>query len=321
MRKALFIGIDNYHIDPLDGCINDATILSNILEKNEDGSPNFEIQLEQDVPTSEELLSIIDNFFSRDCNTALLYFAGHGIFNKLGGYLVTPDYSSIKPGVSMSDILVLANQSAIRDKIIILDCCHSGAFASKINGGGNIPIEEGISILTASRKNEPSEEINGHGVFTNLLIEALNGGAADISGNISPGSVYAFIDQALGAFEQRPVFKTNVTNFTSLRRVKPQVPINVLRNIIKYFPTQDYNYDLNPSYEDTNSDKIEHKIIEPQANPENVKIFKDLQKFQSVGLVVPVDEEFMYFAAMNSKSCRLTALGYHYWRLIKKNKL
>jgi len=38
-------------------------------------------------------------------------------------------------------------------------------------------------------------------------------------------------------------------------------------------------------------------------------------------LVVPVDEEFMYFAAMNSKSCRLTELGYHYWRLIKKNKL
>jgi hypothetical protein len=321
MRKALFIGIDNYCTAPLYGCINDATTLANILEKNEDESPNFEIHIERDVPTSEELLSIIDNFFAHDCNTALLYFAGHGIFNKLGGYIVTPDHSSIKPGVSMSDILVLANQSAIRDKIIILDCCHSGAFASKISGGGNIPIEEGISILTASRKNEPSEEINGRGVFTNLLIEALNGGAADISGNISPGSVYAFIDQALGAFEQRPVFKTNVTNFTSLRKVKPQVPLDVLRNITKYFPTQNHDYKLNPSYEDTNSDKIEHKIIEPQADAENVKIFKELQKFQSVGLIVPVDEEFMYFAAMNSKSCRLTALGYHYWRLAKKNKL
>ena len=43
-------------------------------------------------------------------------------------------------------------------------------------------------------------EINGHGVFINLLIESLNGGASDILGNITPGSVYAYIDQVLGAW-------------------------------------------------------------------------------------------------------------------------
>lgn len=54
---------------------------------------------------------------------------------------------------------------------------------------------------------------------------------------------------------------------------------------------------------------------------ENVAIFKNLQKFQSVGLVMPVDVDHMYFAAMNSKSCRLTALGYHYWRLVKDKRI
>ena len=49
--------------------------------------------------------------------------------------------------------------------------------------------------------------------------------------------------------------------------------------------------------------------------------FKELQKFESVGLVVPVEEEHMYFAAINSKSCRLTALGYQYWRLVKEKKI
>jgi len=35
----------------------------------------------------------------------------------------------------------------------------------------------------------------------------------------------------------------------------------------------------------------------------------------------PVGEEYMYYAAQNSKSCKLTALGYHYWRLVKEGKI
>ena len=58
-----------------------------------------------------------------------------------------------------------------------------------------------------------------------------------------------------------------------------------------------------------------------RSDEENVKIFKVLQKLQSVGLVEPVDEEFMYFAAMNSKSCKLTAVGRQYWRLVKEERL
>ena len=68
---------------------------------------------------------------------------------------------------------------------------------------------------------------------------------------------------------------------------------------------------------DTNKETVEHNVIEPHAKDENVLVFKDLQKLQSVGLVVPVDSEYMYFAAMESKACRLTALGNHYWRLVK----
>jgi hypothetical protein len=56
-------------------------------------------------------------------------------------------------------------------------------------------------------------------------------------------------------------------------------------------------------------------------DPDKAKVFKDLQKMEGVGLVVPVGEEQMYDAAMNSKSCRLTALGAQYWRLAKEKKL
>ena len=51
---------------------------------------------------------------------------------------------------------------------------------------------------------------------------------------------------------------------------------------------------------------------------DNVKIFSDLQKLEGIGLVTPVEEEHMYYAAMHSKSCRLTSIGKQYWRLVDK---
>lgn len=243
---------------------------------------------------------------------ALLYFSGHGFIKSTGGFLVTNDAARYDEGVSMDEILNVANQSDAKNKVIILDCCHSGALGSPTATGNNLAqLSEGLSVLTASRDSEPALEVDGSGVFTSLVVDALKGGAADLRGNITPGSLYAYVDEALGAWDQRPIFKTNVSNFASLRKISPEVPLETMRKITTYFSDAGSEYDLDPSYEDT----------EDSAIKDNVKIFKDLQKFQSVGLVVPVDEEFMYFAAINSKSCRLTALGYQYWRLVNEKKL
>ena len=321
MKKALVVGINNYLSSPLRCCINDASGVATVLETHGDGSPNFDVRLEIDVKTKSKLKTMIVELFFGNSDIALLYFSGHGYLNEIGGYLVTPDHERYDEGTSMDEILVLVNQSKSKDKIVILDCCHSGALGTPTIGGGASQLQEGVSILTASRDDEPSLEINGHGVFTNLLLDALQGGASDLRGHISPGGVYAYIDQALGAWEQRPVFKTNVTRFTSLRTVTPQVPLDTLRKITEYFPTPQYEFKLDPSYEDTNTKDVKHVVVEPYAKPENVAVLKNLQKFQSVGLVVPVNSEYMYFAAMESKSCRLTALGYHYWRLVKDKRI
>lgn len=321
MKKALIIGINNYPKNPLRGCINDANVIGNILATHGDGSPNFDSKIEVDVLTKSKLKELIIDLFSGNPETALFYFSGHGFLNELGGYIVTPDYQKYDEGLAMDDILKIANMSKASDKIIILDCCHSGAMGSPTLSEGSSLLREGVTILTASRDDEPSMEINGHGIFTNLLINALQGGASDLRGHISPGGVYSYIDQALGPWEQRPVFKTNVTRFTSLRTVNPQVPIEVIRKIVEYFPSPQEEFSLDPSFEFTNTNDIEHNVIEPLANKDNVSIFKHLQKFHSVGLVVPVNSEHMYFAAMESKSCRLTALGYHYWRLVKDKRI
>ncbi|MDI9340451.1 MAG: caspase family protein [Sediminibacterium sp.] len=313
MKKALIVGIDQYPNAPLYCCVKDANAVSTILETHGDGSPNFEIKSKTNVKEKGILKRHIQDLFSGDGIIALLYFSGHGYLNELGGYIVTPDAKAFDEGIAMNDILAMANESKFKNRVIILDCCHAGALGQpNLQAGISTQIAEGVTILTACRKDEPAIETNGHGIFTNLLLDALQGGAADIRGNITPGSVYAYIDQALGAWEQRPVFKTNITQFVALREITPLVPKETLRRLTEFFPSASDEFSLDPSYEWSNK---------PIAIEENVKTFKQLQSMNRVGLIVPVDTSDMYYAAMESKSCKLTALGYHYWRLAKSKKI
>ena len=155
------------------------------------------------------------------------------------------------------------------------------------------------------------QENNGNGVFTDLLVDALSGGASNLVGEISPGSVYSYIDQALSLWEQRPVFKTNVEKFISIRNVKPPISLDDLRQINKLFPTVTYKFPLDPSYEPTSE----------CADKENTKVFSILQKYNRLNLLVPVNEEHMYYAAINSQTCELTPLGVHYWNLVEKDRI
>lgn len=324
MRKALVVGINAYPSCPLTGCINDADNIEQILMRNEDGSVNFSVKKELDVPTKSKLKGLIEQCFCGDSNTdiALFYFSGHGHIDSIGGYIVTPDYCPYDMGVSMQEILTIANQSRCKNRVVILDCCHAGLMGS-INAAGQSTtvICEGVTILTASKADESAFEELGQGVFTELLVDALSGGAADVTGHITLGGIYAYIDKSLGPWQQRPAFKTNVTNFSSIRQVTPQVTVSILHNITKYFDMPNSKLKLDPSFEPTNTLELEHEVIEPYADENNVKIFSDLQKLEGVGLVIPCNEEHMYFAAMHSQFCKLTTAGRHYWRLVKENKI
>ena len=323
MRKALIVGINNYPKNyQLHGCVNDAKSVAEILSTHEDGRKNFDVKLNTSIEKKGELLGYINELFKGNSEVALLYFSGHGYINELGGYIVTPDFSSHDMGVSMSDILKYANASKADNKVIILDCCYAGAMGNMFSSNLNESIVgNGVSILTSSRNNESSMEVNGKGVFTSLLIEALNGGAANIQGNITPGSIYAFIDQALGAWEQRPLFKTNIQKFVSIRNIIPSVSLDELKVLIECFSSPLEEMRLDPSFEFTNTNNIRHKVVAPYADEENVKIFKNLQKLESVGLIEPVGEKHMYFAAMNSKKCKMTALGQYYWKLLSEKRI
>ncbi len=314
MRRALVVGIDDYPRSPLRGCVNDATEIARLLKTHQDGSPNFDCQMLTAPPfpvTRAILKGKIEDLFRDEADVALLYFSGHGFANDLGGYLVTPDAERNDEGVSMAEVITYAQKSCVGEVVILLDCCYSGVLGALPTLNNLTVLREGLSILTASRGSQVSVELRGRGLFTSLLCAALEGGASDVLGKVTIASVYAYVDQSLGAWEQRPLFKALVSKLISLRTCRPVVPIEILRLLPNYFASANAELPLDPSFEPD---------AEPR-HPSNEQTFSYLQKYRAARLVVPVGEEHLYYAAMNSKSCKLTPLGQFYWNLASTGKL
>jgi hypothetical protein len=329
MRKALVIGIDDYQQNPLTGCVNDAIAVKSILEANGDGSPNFDVVAltSNDVMVSAEAMQeAIETLFSGDADMALLFFAGHGMINQQtnAGFILSQDGRRPHWGVSLSEILNLANnaQPRIKSSVIILDSCQSG-FAGEPLGLGDTSfsaIANGVTILTACQRDGTAGEGGGHGIFTEILLEGLRGSAADICGRITPASVYSLIDQTLGAWDQRPIYKANVQTFVVLRSVTPKVSLEILRRLPKYFPDTTSIFSLDPSFEPDRGEEAD-KLIHVPVIENNVSVYRELQLCNRHGLVVPVDQPHMWHAAVHSTGCRLTALGAHYKRLAELKRI
>jgi hypothetical protein len=324
-RKALVVGINYYtNVSHLYGCVNDSFAVRAMLGRHADGTVNFDVKHltatgPNDHVERNQLRQAIENLFSGDGVVSLLYFAGHGHIESTGGYLCTSEVQSGNDGVPLAEIMTMANNSRIQNRVIVLDSCYSGVTGGSALQQTVAELKDGVTILTASTSEQYATEQDGSGVFTSLLVDALGGAAANLVGDVTPGGVYAHVDQSLGSWAQRPVFKTNVNRFISLRKVQPLLEAAELRRISEFFPATGSQYQLDPSYE---PERHESWATSPQGipapNPDHNALFKILQKYNRVGLVVPEGAPHMWHAAMESKTVRLTALGEHYRRLAAK---
>jgi hypothetical protein len=97
MRKALIVGINFYeNVTCLKGCVNDAYNVKSVLERNDDGSLNFGVNLMTAYDSSSairrrKLKDTVQELFRDDCEIALFYFSGHGYIESTGGYLITSE--------------------------------------------------------------------------------------------------------------------------------------------------------------------------------------------------------------------------------------
>jgi uncharacterized caspase-like protein len=219
MRRALIVGIDHYASAPLQGCVADAQSVADVLRTNADGERNWAVELlvsaehRRSTITRDVLRGHLIKLFANPRDTDLLfYFAGHGGQSPWGADLVTQDFKTHSLGVSMNNVLTLANDSNARSVTLILDCCFSGdtgnppglqsAGVEEAFKLGRTLLRENVTVLAASRSTETAAELEGHGLFTQVLLDGLEGGATDHLGKVTVLGLYEHISQNFDAWEQ-----------------------------------------------------------------------------------------------------------------------
>ncbi len=323
-RRALLVGINEYQrFSHLRCARDDASLLAKLLERNDDESLNYAVRCvtdEAETITRARLRQLCLELFDGFDGDLLFFFAGHGAQTPWGGVLVAQDATEDEPGLAMEDILVLANRSPSREVVVILDCCHSGDLGNPpiLQGLGQdlALLREGVTILAASRPNEPAYEVEGHGAFTYAIAEGLAGGAADLLGNVSAASLFLYADRFFDAWDQRPIYKSHSSCISALRSCRPPVDLAVLKAMRRHFAAADGELRLDPEHEsDPQSKGDSPERQRKRRDAENLKRLRDARLLESV------DGDDLYWTAMNSKGVRLTALGRYYWRLLEAGKL
>lgn len=311
MRRALLVGIDDYGnpAKNLNSCINDALHMQKVFETHENGDKNFACKMllsNNTAVTRASLKAQIKKLFNHGKGTALFYFSGHGATTEAGTYLVTQDHQPNDEGVSLMEVVALANNSEADEVIIILDCCYAGDAGNNIDlSERKVILREGVSILAASAANQYSYVYDGLSRFTGIIYNALSGGGADITGKTTLSGMYYYADTLLNAWKQRPVFKSHVSHMISLRNCEPKISLETLRKLPNYFPEKTTGRFLSSA----NLESLGGK------NEAMLSMMIDFREYHANGLLMPIGVVSLDEAAVQNKECRLTPLGEYYKNL------
>jgi hypothetical protein len=214
-REALIVASANY-TDPLlrqlQAPAADAAGLIDVLSNQEIGG--FQTKALIDRP-SYEIAAAIEEFFidRQPDDLLLLYFSGHGIKDVDGRlYFATTNtkrsllLATSVPASMVNDAML---RSRSRREVLILDCCHSGAFARGMvaKSDSSVGISDsfqgtGRIVLTASDATQyalEAEQATGMGVrsiFTEVLVNGLKTGEADtdFDGRITLDELFAYTE-------------------------------------------------------------------------------------------------------------------------------
>lgn len=223
-RHALLIGNSTF-VDPalarLSAPENDVIALRKVLENPE--IAEFKTSLCLNAGLEEVRTAIADLFQKRaPDDTLLLYYTGHGLRDKEGRlFLALPGTIADAPSRISIEARFIRDEmdsSAALRQILILDCCHSGAFkrdGAKSGYDGPLVVRtdfdqsgHGRYVLAASSADQSAFEVGGRSIFTRHLVEALETGAAAVDREtVTLNDLHAYVSRRVSAenSEMRPV--------------------------------------------------------------------------------------------------------------------
>lgn len=141
-RHGLLIGVsrfDDSRLSALNAPRHDVNALAEVLrDPARGGFDAIDISLDEDYLAVRDRLAGL--FEDRDPDDlVLLYYSGHGILrrgNRL--FLATPASDLKRPqarSIAAGEVRDLMDQCRAERQVLILDCCHSGAFGEHAKGG------------------------------------------------------------------------------------------------------------------------------------------------------------------------------------------
>jgi hypothetical protein len=329
MKRALVVGIDAYPGSPLRTSVADARAMAALLERHDDGTPNYEVRLatsDTELIDRTRLRALLAQLFANARDSELLfYFSGHGAESPWGAEIVTQDFQPDALGVSMNDLMALANAAPAQEIVIILDCCYSGQIGNipRVQAGAGNPalrmgaalIGEGVTLLAASHAEQVASSGSSHSAFTSLLINGLTGAAADQLGHVTALSLYDCATRAFGSWDQRPLFKSHVTKPSIMRTCNPWIDPELLRRLPDYFAAPDARVRLSPAYEGV-------RPFPPGAEPTaEQRAFDYFRKLRNAVLLTTNQNKDLYYTAMDEEEVFLTRKGQYFWRLASERRL
>jgi streptogramin lyase len=221
-RRALIVATGTYGDATLAGLRapgRDAAELAAILKDTAVGG--FDVETVLDVP-ADGLRRRVARFCAQGGpgDLALVYISCHGVLDDRGRlYYATTDTDHellAATAISAAWLNEQLDDCRCRRQIVILDCCHSGAFAKGAKGEGALALRErfegrGRVVLTASRATEYSFEgdrVLGDGVssvFTDVLVQGLRSGDADRDGDgmVTVTELYDYTYEAVRSRDAR----------------------------------------------------------------------------------------------------------------------
>ena len=209
--RALLIGnstypADEHNLQTLKGPVKDIAALNRALIDPGSGLfADVDVTLLPEA-TSARAIRALGRFFgtaARD-DVLLVYFSGHGKLDQAGRlHLCMQDTEStdlLSTAVSSARINEFADASHARNVVIVLDCCHAGAFRGA--DLGDAVAGPGRYVLTSCRGTQLANDAtveNGTSFFTQHLVDGLLGAAADKDGDgyVTFSDLYAYVDRQL----------------------------------------------------------------------------------------------------------------------------
>lgn len=252
-RDALVVGINTYqHLPSLNAPANDAESVARCLERfgecrvlrMPEGIQNHKPALNRRAVVTTQMLeeSLIRLFKPTGKNipqTAIFYYSGHGLQRNAGiqeGFLAPSDVNPAAGhyGLSLYWLRRLLQESPVRQRVIILDCCNSGEFFNIIEADPGSRSGTDRLFMAASREYEEAyESLEGsHSVFTQALLSGLN--PYKIKGGLVNGHTLTdTVARQLKGELQQPLFESSGGEITLTRlsggtRVVQSSPVSTL---------------------------------------------------------------------------------------------